>query len=54
VALTAEAIQDCREKCFKAGMDDFLSKPVKIEDLIAALEKHLQARRWDQDRQYAD
>jgi PAS domain S-box-containing protein len=46
VALTAEAIQDCREKCFQAGMDDFLPKPVKLEDLIAVLEKHLQTGRW--------
>jgi two-component system sensor histidine kinase/response regulator len=41
VALTAEAVQDCREKCLQAGMDDLLSKPVKLEDLIAAIEKHL-------------
>jgi signal transduction histidine kinase/DNA-binding response OmpR family regulator len=41
VALTAEAIAGCREKCVKAGMDDFLAKPVKLEDLIAALEKYL-------------
>jgi PAS domain S-box-containing protein len=41
VALTAEAIQDCRDKCLQAGMDDFLPKPVKLEDLMAALERHL-------------
>jgi PAS domain S-box-containing protein len=46
VALTAEAVQDCREKCSQAGMDDFLPKPVKLEDLIGALEKHLKAKRW--------
>jgi CheY-like chemotaxis protein len=45
VALTAEAIQDCRDKCFQAGMDDFLPKPVRLEDLIVALEKHLKAKR---------
>jgi|SRR5580704_11592476 CheY-like chemotaxis protein len=54
VALTAEAVQDCRDKCFQAGMDDFLPKPVKIEDLIVALEKHLQAGRCTKNRQYAD
>jgi signal transduction histidine kinase/DNA-binding response OmpR family regulator len=41
IALTAEAIVGCREKCINAGMDDFLAKPVKLEDMIAALEKHL-------------
>ena len=46
VALTAEAIQDCRDKCFLAGMDDFLPKPVKLEDLIVALEKHLRATHY--------
>jgi CheY-like chemotaxis protein len=46
VALTAEAVQECRDKCFQAGMDDFLPKPVRLEDLIAALEKHLQPGHW--------
>ena len=41
VALTAEASADCREECIKAGMDDFLAKPVKLESLVMALEKHL-------------
>jgi CheY-like chemotaxis protein len=39
--LTAEAIVGCREKCINAGMDDFVAKPVKLEDLMATLEKHL-------------
>jgi PAS domain S-box-containing protein len=54
VALTAEAIQDCRDKCLRAGMDDYLPKPVKLEDLIVALEKHLQTRRLAVTPQYAD
>jgi CheY-like chemotaxis protein len=41
IALTAEAIVGCREKCISAGMDDFVAKPVKLDDLIAMLEKHL-------------
>jgi signal transduction histidine kinase/CheY-like chemotaxis protein len=41
IALTAEAVADCREKCIQSGMDDFLAKPVKLDDLIAALEKHV-------------
>jgi two-component system, sensor histidine kinase and response regulator len=45
VALTAEAIQDCRDRCSQAGMDDFLPKPVKLEDLIGAIENHLAHRK---------
>ena len=39
VAMTGNAMQGDREKCLEAGMDDYISKPVRIEDLVAALEK---------------
>jgi len=39
VALTAYAIAGDREKCLGAGMDNYLCKPINIEDLKAALER---------------
>jgi CheY-like chemotaxis protein len=39
VAMTANAIQGDKEKCLAAGMDDYVSKPVRLPDLQAALER---------------
>ena len=41
IAMTANAMQGDREACLDAGMDDFISKPVKPEVLLAVLSKYL-------------
>lgn len=39
IAMTANAMTEDREQCLAAGMNDYLSKPLKLQEIMSALEK---------------
>ncbi len=52
VAMTGNALMGDREKCLAAGMDDYISKPVRVSDLQAALEHWGPLRRAKSDTDF--
>jgi GAF domain-containing protein/CheY-like chemotaxis protein len=39
VAMTAEAMSGDRERCLAAGMNDYLAKPIRVDELVAAIKR---------------
>ena len=51
IAMTANTLESDREKCLEVGMDAFLSKPVKLQDLKGILEKWIPQDSWTDPNQ---
>jgi CheY-like chemotaxis protein len=37
--MTAEAMSGDRERCLAAGMNDYVAKPIRVDELVAAIKR---------------
>ncbi|MDF5707501.1 MAG: PAS domain S-box protein [Nostoc sp. S4] len=51
IAMTAHAMQGDREECLSAGMNDYISKPIRMEALVQALNNYQILHSSDTDNQ---